>query len=499
METGTDIVLDPSSGIPVEEQQEILNSINSITAQNREALSAEGKGEGVHASIPAKKKGIFFPVLVNVIALILLGGGVLIMVFLQGREELIFREGPLVFNSAERALIQKIRSETAAVLQEKDNEIALVYSRLEGLDGDLRDQQRTFERQMTEKENQLRQEMNDEFDAERKRLEEENLSEAAIAEQMRTLSEQRLARMNSELGEYRTQLDVERLKAQASLQKMQEEYRANLLNLQGERSKILEDSRAREASLRAQFEQRTEELGQLAQESNAALNAARAELERLATEQQKVQAIEGQLGGYYGSIRSLISGGRYADAEQTLIRMKDFINTAAFRALKTFQSRREIHLEAIASLEALAAAALKAGGPSSAPPEDAEKALADLEAKNAALQAEKESLSRMIEAGNSQGSDMRGRIAEYERNAGSLQARNAELEAVNAELGSIVTARENSISALQTQVNAQSQQLSQRENRISELETQTAAQAAQIENLNTQLTQLRQALRALSQ
>ncbi|MDR1446446.1 MAG: hypothetical protein LBI90_06095 [Treponema sp.] len=499
MEKGTDIVLDPSSGIPVEEQQEILNSINSITAQNREILSAEGKGEGVHASIPAKKKGVFFPVLVNVIALILLGGGVLIMVFLQGREELIFREGPLVFNSAERALIQKIRSETAAALQEKDNEIALVYSRLEGLDGDLHDQQRTFERQMTEKENQLRQEMNDEFDAERKRLEEQNLSEAAIAEQMRILGEQRLVRMNGELEEYRAQLDAERLKAQASLQKLQEEYRANLLNLQGERSKILEDSRAREASLRAQFEQRTEELAQLAEESNAALNTARAELERLATEQQKVEAIEGQLGGYYGSIRSLIAGGRYADAERVLIRMKDFINTAAFRALKTFQSRKEIHLEAIASFETLVAEAAKAGGQSSAPPEDVEKALADLEAKNAALQLEKESLSRMIEAGNSQGSGMRGRIAEYERNASSLQARNTELEAANTELGSTVAERENSISALQTQVNAQSRQMSQRENRINELETQTTAQAAQIENLNTQLTQIRQALQALSQ
>ncbi|MDR2304114.1 MAG: hypothetical protein LBE10_05960, partial [Treponema sp.] len=368
METGTDIALDPSSGISVEEQQEILNSINSIAVQNREALSAEGKGEGVHASIPAKKKGILFPVLVNVIALILLGGGALIMVFLQGREELEFREGPLVFNTAERALIQKIRSETAEALQEKDNEIALVYSQLEGLDGELRDQQRTFERQMTEKEDQLRQVMNDEFDAERKRLEEQNLSEAAIAEQMRILSEQRLARMNSELGEYRTQLDAERQQAQASLQKLQEEYRVNLSNLQGERSKILEDSRVREASLRAQLEQRTKELGQLAEESDAALNAARAELERLATEQQKVQAIEGQLGGYYGSIRSLIAGGRYADAERTLARMKDFINTAAFQALKTFQSRKEIHLEVIASLEALVAEAAKAGGPSSSLP-----------------------------------------------------------------------------------------------------------------------------------
>ncbi|MDR1176549.1 MAG: hypothetical protein LBK83_13890 [Treponema sp.] len=499
METGTDVVLDPSSGIPVEEQQEILNSINSIAAQNREALSAEGKGEGVHASIPAQKRGIFFPVLVNVIALILLGGGALIMVFLQGREELAFREGPLVFNSAERALIQKIRSETAAALREKDNEIALVYSRLEALDGDLRDQQRTFERQMTEKENQLRQEMNDEFDTERKRLEEQNLSEAAIAEQMRTLSEQRLARMNSELGEYRTQLDAERLRARTSLQKMQEEYRVNLSDLQGERSKILEDSRAREASLRVQLEQRTKELGQLAEESNAALNTAGAELERLTAEQQKVQAIEGQLGGYYGSIRSLIAGGRYADAERTLARMKDFINTASFRALKTFQSRKEIHLEAIASLEALVAEAAKAEGPPSALPGDAEKALADLEAKNAALESEKESLRGMIEAGNSQGSDLNRRIAEYERNAASLQARNDELEAGNAELGSAVAARENSISALQTQVNAQGQQLSQRENRISELETQTADQAAQIENLNAQLTQIRQALQALSQ
>jgi chromosome segregation ATPase len=421
---GGTVVFDPDSGISKEEQREILAGINSLTEKNRLSLA------GNKPALRAGKKGSFFPVLVNIAAVIVLGGGFFLLSSFHGKDDLRFREGTQVYSPAERTLIEEIRRETASRLAAKENEISQIMSKLTGVDAELQDLQVT----------------------------------AGIeAEQRRE-----------------------------ALQKLQEEYRANLFTLQDERSQILEASRAREASLHAQLEARTRELNTLSEQSQAALSSARSELERLTGEQEKAAVIESQLGGYYSTVNDQIRAGRFEEASQTIRAMEEFLNTPAFQGIRSIQSRKGLYLSGIKTLETMIDEARKNAGGASADSADTEKIMADLQSRNTLLEENIAELNRTIAAYTSQGSDLGQRIIEFEETASALRALNQALEQSAAE-------KENTIAALRSQNSGLTQTIAARESRIAELQAETASQAETIESLNTQLTSIRQALQALTQ
>ncbi|MDR2258858.1 MAG: hypothetical protein LBE14_06890 [Treponema sp.] len=485
-------VFDTASGISEEEQREILAGINSIAEKNRRSLSAD------KAAFSAGKKGRVFPVLVNVAAVFILGGGFFLLSLFHGKEEVRVREGAAVYNPAERALIEEIRRETSSRLEAKENEISLMASKLTGVDAELQELQASVETMMGEKEAELRKEMNEAFDAERQRLVDQNLSEAAIAERMRQFDAERIARMNTELSAYRQRLDTERTASESNLQKLQEEYRASLSNLQDERSQILESSRAREASLYAQLEARTRELTAVSEQSQAALSSARSELERLSGEQEKAAAIESQLGGYYAAVNNHIRAGRLEEAAEAVRGMREFLNTPGFQGLRAIQARKELYLSAADTLDIMIAEARKNSGgaavktPGTLEAGELERAVTELQNRNVQLEETVAGLNRTIAAYGSQGSELGQRIAEIEESASALRTLNQSLQQQ-------VTDRETTITGLQSQSAAQSEIIAARDARISELQSANAVQAQTIDNLNTQLETIRQALQALSQ
>ena len=125
----TDDFFDPNSGISLEEQQDILDEINKMSA---------GKRLVEEESLIAKKKGIFFPLAVNAAAIIVLALGFFILSALhrQGDEEI--RQGSAALGLTERILIQEIRQETSRLLGEKDTEINMVLTRLNAADEEYR-------------------------------------------------------------------------------------------------------------------------------------------------------------------------------------------------------------------------------------------------------------------------------------------------------------------------------------------------------------------------
>jgi chromosome segregation ATPase len=485
-------VFDTASGISPEEQREILAGINRIAEKNRRSLSDDTQ------ALPAGKKGGVFPVLVNVAAMIILAGGFFVLSRFHGREEVRVREGAAVYNPAERALIEEIRRETSSQLEAKENEISLISSKLTGVDAELQDLQSSVETMMGEKEAELRKEMGEAFDAERQRLVDQNLSEAAIAERMRLFDADRIARVNTELANYRQRLDAERAASESNLQNLQEEYRTNLSTLQNERSQILESSRAREASLHAQLEARTRELNAVSEQSQAALSSARSELERLSGEQEKAGVIESQLGGYYAAVNSHIRAGRLGEAAEAVRAMREFLNTPAFQSLKSIQARKELYVSAADSLDVMISEARKnsgapaAGTPGTLPAGELERALTELQNRNAQLEETAAGLNRTIAAYSSQGSGLEQRIAE-------IQEEEAALRTMNQSFQQQVADRDQTIAGLQSQSVAQSEIITARESSITTLQAENASQAETIENLNAQLVTIRQALQALSQ
>jgi chromosome segregation ATPase len=499
------ITIDPDAGISEEEQREILAGINNITAKNRLSLvGAAQKTKTAGPGFTAKKKGSFFPVLVNITALLLLAGGFFLLSSFQVQEEVKIRAGERIHNIAEQALIEEIRRETASQLTAKENEITLMTGKLAGIDSELQQLQDSVEAMIHEKEAELRRAMSGAFEEERQRLVEQNLSEAAIAERMRRFDAERIAMMNVELADYRRRLDEERAGSEDALKSLQEEYRSNLSDLQNERSRLLEDSRAREAALRAQLEASTRELADVSERSRAALSSARSELDRLSGDQEKAAVIESQLGAYYAAVNDQIRTGLLDGALDTLALMREYLDTPAFQTIRPIQVRKTLYTASIDILGKLIDDAKASRDAASAPAQvdaDVEQIITDLWRKNVELEDELAALNSEAAAAGVRVLEMERQVAGQESAAAELQRRNdalnrtvaahedaiAGLQGRNDALNQTVAAHEDAIAGLQGRNDALNQTVAERDTMIEDLRTQNTAQGETIQILNNTL------------
>jgi uncharacterized coiled-coil protein SlyX len=423
------IVFDAASGFSVEEQQEILDRINALTAEKRIAPPAGA------LRTEAKKRGLLFPLLINLGAVFFLLGGFFTLRFFHSQDEQNLREGPVSLGITERRLIQEIRQETSRQITEKEKEINDILLRLADADAEYRELQVSVE----------------------------SLTEA----------------------------QKERA---AALLKMQEDYRSTLAGLQEEQARILEDSRFREAELRKAAEERTKELSSQIEQSQANLDLAMEEIGRLSNEQNRANAAEAQLLGYYGVLSGQVKAGQLDEALATLEGMRSFLNAPLFQG-GSLEKRRSYHMAAVGALEeAVAEAAnLKAAAGSAAPeaPED-DAGQAELQARIAALEQKSQEQERTINSLSAAGTDQGKIIADYELRIGGLN------EQISSQQQSM-NQKDNTIQALMTQASAQEQQIAGRDAAITELRNQAEASARSASEAQAEAAQLRTGNAALAQ
>jgi chromosome segregation ATPase len=431
-----------------EEEQQEI--LGEINALSSENHIAPEAGD---LKTQAKKKGTLFPLLVNLAAILLLAGGFAFLMLSHGHDEQDIREGSVTLGLTERRLIQEIRQETTRQISEKEQEINSILSKLSDADTEYRQLQVSIE----------------------------------------TLTEEQKQR-----AEY--------------LLQMQNDYRSTLTGLQEERSKILEDSRTQEAALRAQAEERARELSSRIDQGQQDLSAAMEELRRLSNEQDRAQAAESQLGGYYASVNDMVKSGRLGDAANTLQQMRGFLNTPALQGIRSIENRRQAHLAAIASLEAAvaeavkmqAAAAQNASSSSSPSGED----LSALVSQNEALEQRAAELERTITAMSSQDSAQSALAASYESRISTLQTQIAnQQQSMNQKDENIQTLMEKTSEQEErlteqvqvlTEARAQAQSATQAavstEARAAELQQQNDTLTRENENQKVQIEAIRQLL-----
>jgi chromosome segregation ATPase len=361
MTKNNEIVFDSGCGIPEEEQRDILAQINGIAEKNRQSLSSAadtGGQDKKNQSFTAKKTGSFFPILVNAAALAALAGGFLILSAFQGKTDTHVREGTKVYNAAERALIEEIRKETSSRLQDKQNEISLINSQLEGIDAELR-----------------------------------------------------------ELLSNNQELNAEQKAAESRLKSMQQEHRRSLSSLQEERSDILEEARTKESSLQAQLENRIRELALVSPGADSAYD----EIDRLSREQTQAAAVEAQMAALFNNLNNKLNLNRFDEAAEIIRNMRSFLNTPAFQSLRSIQARKELYAQAINSFEKMIEEARKnqAALASGIAPtdEEIEKIVADLWEKNDKLELELSEKNKTLASLNSGGNDRERRINDLQREA----------------------------------------------------------------------------------
>lgn len=417
-----EVVFDAKSGISVEEQKEILSQINSIAEKNRRLLSQNASalqaGAKQGSVINAKKNGAFFPLAINIAAVVVLCAGALLLISSNGKMDAQVRTGGAVYNLTERALIEDIRRDTAQKIAAKEKEIASIASRLDEVDSEL-----------------------------------------------------------FQLYSNNQDLNAEQLAAQQRLLSMHNVFREELATLQEERSQILEDSRSREARLRAQFEERTREIAAAQQRAAGELDSAVGELERLTNEQERIAAIDAQLSGGLAAINAYMKDSQYDQAAQTIASLRYFCNNNALASSRSFQSKREFYNQALNFIEAMIADVRGNSGVRSA---DVGVEQADLQARNVQLQDTIAEMQKTIDAFNSGSSGQSRRLSELEEIVSSLRGNVSSLETSAVE-------KDRTISTLQ----GQNANLSQT---VTTLQSANSTQEQEITNLRNQLAIIRQAL-----
>jgi len=407
-----EIIFDEKSGISVEEQKEILSQINGIAEQNRSKLSENVPNK---APVTSSKKGIAFPLIVNISAVVILCLGAVLLIALNSRNDAQVRTGKTVYNFTERALIDEIRKDTADLIAAKEAEIEGITSRMEEIDREL-------------------------------------------------------------LGLYSSNvtLNTEQIAARERLLAAQTSFRDELSVLNNERSQILESSRAREARLRAQLEERTREFAAAQQQASGELESALSDLNKLSNEQDKIASIDAHFFGGIASINALMQKNQYDQAATANAALREFVNTSFSQTgitfTRSFQPRREYYNQTISLMETMIADARKNSGAGN----QAEQL--ELHAKNSQLQETINEMQSVIDGFSRGSAGQTQRVTELESRITVLSNEKTTLEQSSAQ-------KDRTISTLQNE-NAS----------IGELRATITNQEQRITDLNNQLAAIRQLL-----
>lgn len=332
-----DLSFDAESGISKEDQKDILQTIENVVTQNKIATTPED------FIVKAVKRGVLFPTLVIVAAIAAMGAGGAAFYFLfqQGQTKIV--RGTLGTITAEGQLIQAVRQEASARLQEKNQEINSIQGRLADIDKQRQDLQSNMETKVSQQEQELRAQMAAALDAEKSRLEKEGLSKTAIALRLQDLEKQRNALLLRQLESFRSQADAQRLLAEKNLRTLQTNFEANLAKANTEKQQALADAQKREQDLKGQFSQKTATLESAQAKAEQALAA-------IAAEREKEDLVTGQLSGLYGVVRDEISLHRYDKALAGLKSLRDFVDRPDIVTLPGLAKRHDFDEFVIDSL-----------------------------------------------------------------------------------------------------------------------------------------------------
>jgi hypothetical protein len=335
-----DITFDSQSGISREDQREIMKEIETVATRSRIEVTPEV------FVVRAVKRGILFPIVVNIVTILVLGIGAAGLYFLfQRGETQISREQPAAI-TVEGQLLAEMKKEAEARLQEKSREINQIQDRLAQIDKERQDLQDTMDTKVSEREKELRAAMAKELEDERQRLKNQGLSEETINTRIQALEAQKNTQYADQLDAYKKQADEERRKSEESLQKLEQEFNANLATVNAERQQVLAESQKREEDLRAQLEQKTQAL-------ESAKTKAEQDLMAIAAQREKEDLAIGQLIGLYEVAKTDIERRDYDKALLSLKAVGDFVNRTDVSVLPVMTKRREFDLFVVDSLTGL--------------------------------------------------------------------------------------------------------------------------------------------------
>ena len=336
-------------GISADDQADIQREIDEVQRRQRLGVSPE------LLEVREGRRGILFPVIVNLLAVTLIVAGVFVLPALF-TDEAVDEELPSeALASAEGEVLRELREEAERQLQEREAQIAEVQERLASLEREREDVDLEIERRVSEREAELQRQLERELAEERERLEAQAISASEVDVQLAEFEAERQAEIDEEISSYVAELESERDSLVAELAALESEFASELDELRAERDRIAAEAEAVEAE--AQVDEEAEAL-----------------LADLRERRERDSRIEQQITGFYEAFREAWTAGELERAGDELSELERFLNDPSIRTRSAVERRRDTDLFIIESLGALVSAEMQAEAAAAEDAVDADEA-----------------------------------------------------------------------------------------------------------------------------
>jgi chromosome segregation ATPase len=311
-----------------EEREEIFSQINEA------ATGTRLENRGAHFEFTPSKRGSLFPIVVNLLAVLIIAGAVYYAERYYSRQEEQLNVKADAYLSAEGKIIEELKKETERRLEEKDNEIKDIRQSLA----------ENMQQRIEEREEQLRAELQRELVEERSRLEARGMSEEELQRQLEQFRENRSEELETAIADFRSEMQQELEQKQQELAEAEATAERILQEANRERQELLEESRQREAELRSEFEEERERL-------TAQTSRAQEELEELSKLRENEQLILDQISSMYLGIKSSLQAGNSQQAIEKIDELRELIESPSVSRMPTLSKRREVDTFLLSTLE----------------------------------------------------------------------------------------------------------------------------------------------------
>ena len=340
-----------------EEKAQILGQIEEAASANRLTVDIE--------AFQPRKRGILFPVLVNVAALALIVGAWFgADAYFQTRQQDLRLKTDKIF-STESKLLTKVLEDAKVQMAAKDAEIEKIQGDLAKMAAEKANLQKSFENRVNTKERELRQELASALEAEKKRLQEAGLGAEEITRRLKEFEAQKNAEFNSRLETYRRQVQGEIDQRTQALNALQSKLQSTVLEQEKLRQDIERQTKERERDLQ----------GQLSNQA-ADLEGLKRSVEALTKEKEELNNFYRQADVAVAAVRSAFDSGDWVVTQAAVLSLRQVLAKASASASELVRSRAQAQLSLA---EALDTAAVALGGSSSKAQAKKEQALAALQ------------------------------------------------------------------------------------------------------------------------
>jgi|GEM_PF-2014098 len=316
-----------SGAFTEEEQSEILNEIETA------ASSAHMQAATVLEAFQPAKRGVLFPVVINLMAVALVVGAWFgAQAYFTNRQDGLKIKTTQLFG-AESSLLAKVLEDSKAQLDAKNAEIGSIQANLDKLSQEKNLLVANFDSQLKAKESALRADVAKQLEAEKARLLGLGVSKSDISAKLSEFESQRTAELKQALDNYKKSAQAEidqRTKEVDSLQ-------AKVASAQAETAKLKADydkqNLAREKDLRGQF------------------SIQLASLDKLSQERDELTLFFRQTDAQYASVRTALLGGDVAKAQASVGLLKGVLKTGAASMTEVVRQRSQADLVLAVALE----------------------------------------------------------------------------------------------------------------------------------------------------